>query len=60
VERRDASLDDGFDRLCQAMTTDLAERLCAVIMSQLVGHEQVHDDIAILTVSREAAARTTG
>jgi serine phosphatase RsbU (regulator of sigma subunit) len=60
VERRDASLDDGFDRLCEAMTTDRAERLCAVIMSQLVGREQVRDDIAILTVSREAVAGTTG
>ncbi len=60
VERRDASLDDGFDRLCKAMTTDHAERLCAVIMSQLVGRDQVNDDIAILTVSREAAAQTTG
>jgi hypothetical protein len=42
------------------MTTDRAERLCAVIMSQLVGREQVRDDIAILTVSREAVAETTG
>lgn len=60
VERRDASLDDGFDRLCEAMTTDHAERLCAVIMARLVGRDQIHDDIAILTVSREAADRTGG
>jgi sigma-B regulation protein RsbU (phosphoserine phosphatase) len=60
VERRNASLDDGFDRLCQAMTTERAERLCAVIMSQLIGHDQVHDDIAILTISREAVLPATG
>ncbi|GAA1201355.1 PP2C family protein-serine/threonine phosphatase [Pseudonocardia alaniniphila] len=60
VERRSASLDDGFDRLCEAMTTDNAERLCAVIMAQLVGRDLVHDDIAILTVSREAVPPTNG
>ncbi|WP_433288120.1 PP2C family protein-serine/threonine phosphatase [Pseudonocardia sp. CA-142604] len=60
VERRGESLDDGFDRLRQAMTTDRAERLCAVIMAQLVGRDQAYDDIAILTVSREATDRSIG
>jgi sigma-B regulation protein RsbU (phosphoserine phosphatase) len=55
IERRDASLDAGLDRLRQAMTPDHAEAVCATIMSQLVGRDQIHDDIAILTVSRQPA-----
>jgi sigma-B regulation protein RsbU (phosphoserine phosphatase) len=57
VERRDSSIDAGFDRLRQAMSTDSAERLCATVMSQLIGRDQIHDDIAILIVSREAAVQ---
>jgi sigma-B regulation protein RsbU (phosphoserine phosphatase) len=53
IERRDASLDAGLDRLRQAMTPDRAGPACAAIMSQLVGSDRIRDDIAILTLSRE-------
>ncbi|WP_433274539.1 PP2C family protein-serine/threonine phosphatase [Pseudonocardia xinjiangensis] len=58
VERRNASLDAGFDRLRHAMVPERAEAACAAIMLQMVGREQVHDDIAILTVSRDHAPPT--
>jgi phosphoserine phosphatase RsbU/P len=53
VERRDASLDAGFDQLRQAMIPGPAESVCATVMSRLIGRDKIDDDIAVLILSRE-------
>jgi phosphoserine phosphatase RsbU/P len=53
VERRDQSLDHGLARLCQAVTAEHPDHVCAAVMSALVGAEPAHDDIALLTFRRQ-------
>jgi sigma-B regulation protein RsbU (phosphoserine phosphatase) len=53
VERRDQSLDHGLARLCQAVTAEYPDHVCAAVMSALVGAEPAHDDIALLTFRRQ-------
>jgi serine phosphatase RsbU (regulator of sigma subunit) len=50
VERRDADIDAGLERLRRAMRAERAETLIATIMAELVGRDQAHDDIAVLAV----------
>jgi phosphoserine phosphatase RsbU/P len=54
VERRDELIDDGLDRLCQAVTAQPAEAACAAVMGAMVGNEPTRDDIALLMVRRQA------
>ncbi|WP_232666860.1 PP2C family protein-serine/threonine phosphatase [Pseudonocardia sp. TRM90224] len=51
VERRNASIDDGLDKLLRAMPVAPPEIVCATVMAQMVGREQVNDDIAVLAMS---------
>ena len=51
VERRKSPVDVGLERLRAAMFTGHAEKVCAAVMSRLVGSEIANDDIAILTLS---------
>jgi phosphoserine phosphatase RsbU/P len=50
VERRDEPIDDGITRLCQAVTPEPPEDVCAWTMQALVGHQHPGDDIALLVL----------
>src|SRR5699024_8653803 len=56
VERSDSTLDAGEDRLCRAVSADSAESVCTTVMDTLLGEHSVEDDVALLTVSRQAPA----
>jgi hypothetical protein len=47
---------EGLARLCQAVTTQPAEDVCASVMSTLVGADAAHDDIALLAFRRQPEA----
>ena len=53
VERPEVSLDEGLDRLCQAVTADPPEAVCGSVMAAMVGTEPTRDDIALLVLRRE-------
>lgn len=55
VERRDADIDVGLQRLRAAAKAGPAEAVTATIMAELVGRDPAQDDIAILAVSRRPA-----
>jgi phosphoserine phosphatase RsbU/P len=57
VERRDQPLDHGLARLCQAVTAEHPDHVCASVMSALVGAEPAHDDVALLTFRRQQPGR---
>jgi phosphoserine phosphatase RsbU/P len=50
VERRGRFIDDGLDRLCQLVTADAPEAVCATVMAAMVGNEAAPDDIALLII----------
>ena len=52
VERRGVSLDDRFDLLCSAVTSDAPETVCATVMSRLIGAEPPGDDVSLLIARR--------
>jgi sigma-B regulation protein RsbU (phosphoserine phosphatase) len=52
IERRTESIEDGLDRLCQAVKAQSPDVACAAVMSALVGGEEVRDDIALLMLRR--------
>jgi serine phosphatase RsbU (regulator of sigma subunit) len=56
IERRDAPIDVGLDRLCATVGNGDPERECSLVMAGLVGTTVPADDIAILVVKRLAPA----
>jgi sigma-B regulation protein RsbU (phosphoserine phosphatase) len=52
IERRGEPIDDGLDRLCQAVTAQPPDAACAAVMAALVGSQPARDDIALLMVRR--------
>jgi sigma-B regulation protein RsbU (phosphoserine phosphatase) len=58
VERPGELIDDGLDRLCQAVTAQPPEMACAAVMRALVGSEPARDDIALLMIQRHAGRET--
>jgi serine phosphatase RsbU (regulator of sigma subunit) len=50
VERRDELIDDGLNRLCQAVTPGPAEDVCVSAMQAMVGRRSPGDDIALLVL----------
>jgi phosphoserine phosphatase RsbU/P len=54
VERPGEVIDEGLDRLCQAVTAQSPEMACAAVMGALVGSEPARDDIALLMIRRDA------
>jgi sigma-B regulation protein RsbU (phosphoserine phosphatase) len=52
IERRNQTIDDGLDRLCQAVTAQAPDAACAAVMAALVGSGPVRDDIALLMIRR--------
>ncbi len=58
VERPGELIDEGLDRLCQAVTAQPPEMACAAVMRALVGSEPARDDIALLMIQRHAGRET--
>ena len=54
IERPGEVIDDGLNRLCQAVTAQSPEAACAAVMHALVGSGPARDDIALLMVRRQA------
>ena len=53
IERPGQLIDDGLDRLCQAVAAESPEAACAAVMGALVGSEPARDDIAVLIFRRQ-------
>jgi putative methionine-R-sulfoxide reductase with GAF domain len=53
VERPESPLDEGLTSLCQAVTAEPPEDVCATVMAAMVGAESARDDIALLVLRRE-------
>jgi phosphoserine phosphatase RsbU/P len=53
VERPESPLDEGLASLCQAVTAEPPEDVCASVMAAMVGTESARDDIALLVLRRE-------
>jgi phosphoserine phosphatase RsbU/P len=53
VERRDYPLDEGIDRLCEALVPRAPEVACSAVMGALIGAEEAQDDVALLIVRRQ-------
>jgi serine phosphatase RsbU (regulator of sigma subunit) len=54
IERRDTPTEVTLTRLCEAITLDAPDQVCAAVMNALVGRQAVPDDVALLTVRRAA------
>jgi hypothetical protein len=54
VERRNVDLQARLDRLAAAVPADDADAVCAAVMHELIGHDSVPDDVALLAVRRTA------
>jgi phosphoserine phosphatase RsbU/P len=52
IERRGQPIEDGLERLCQAVTPQPPGAACAEVMAALVGSEPAPDDIALLMFRR--------
>jgi serine phosphatase RsbU (regulator of sigma subunit) len=55
IERRDESLEQGFDRLQRCVVAEHPEVVCQRVMSALIGRSEVQDDVAILALRRRRA-----
>jgi len=55
IERRGRLIDDGLTRLCQVVTPQEPQVMCATVMTALVGSEPPRDDIALLAFRRKPA-----
>jgi serine phosphatase RsbU (regulator of sigma subunit) len=60
IERRGELIDDGFARLCRAVTAQPAEDACAVVMQELAGRGPARDDIALLMLRRQPGHVSNG
>jgi phosphoserine phosphatase RsbU/P len=58
VERPGEVIDEGLDRLCQAVTAQSPEAACAAVMGAMVGSEPARDDIALLMIRHHAGRET--
>ncbi len=54
VERPDATVTSGIDRLCEVLFPGPPERVSAAVMAAMVGREPVEDDVALLLLRRSA------
>jgi serine phosphatase RsbU (regulator of sigma subunit) len=54
IERRDETLDQGFERLRLAVVAGRPEVVCQQVMAAVVGAREPQDDIAILAIRRGA------
>lgn len=58
IERPGEIIDDGLERLCQAVTAQSPEAACAAVMRALAGREPARDDIALLMIRRQDGRET--
>jgi GAF domain-containing protein len=54
VERRDESLEEGFERLRSVVTPDDPEVVCRRVIDTVIGDWSPQDDVALLAVQRRA------
>ncbi|SNT16993.1 GAF domain-containing protein [Actinomadura meyerae] len=52
IERRDASLNTGIERLRRAVSAGPPEAVGAAVMTALIGRERAEDDVALLIIRR--------
>jgi serine phosphatase RsbU (regulator of sigma subunit) len=52
VERKEHSIDEGLEKLCEAMFLGMPEAVSATIMAKLVGNHPTDDDVALLLIRR--------
>ena len=57
IERRDQPIDVGLQRLCEAIPHAHPQVVCSRIMGHLVGTNPPQDDIALVTIGRQAQTR---
>jgi serine phosphatase RsbU (regulator of sigma subunit) len=58
IEHPGELIDDGLERLCQAVTAQRPEAACAAVTAALIGSEPARDDIALLMIRRDAERNT--
>jgi serine phosphatase RsbU (regulator of sigma subunit) len=56
IERRGELIDDALTRLCQAVTAEPPESVCATVMGAMVDRGPAADDIALLVFRRQPSA----
>jgi sigma-B regulation protein RsbU (phosphoserine phosphatase) len=56
IERRDRLIDDALTRLCQVVTAEPPESICATVMGAMIGSEPAIDDVALLVFRRQPSA----
>jgi phosphoserine phosphatase RsbU/P len=56
IERRGQLIDDSLTRLCQVVTAELPESVCASVMGAMIGSEPALDDVALLVFRRRPTA----
>ena len=52
VERRDHTIDDGLNRLCESTFAGSPDMVCAGVMASMIGRDEAGDDVALLAVRR--------
>jgi hypothetical protein len=52
VERRDVDIDTRLDQLARAVPAAHPEAVCAAVMHEMIGHDLVLDDVAVLAARR--------
>nr|BFE38033.1 SpoIIE family protein phosphatase [Actinomadura rugatobispora] len=53
VERRGSAINDGIDRLCEAVFAGPPEAVSAAVMAALIGRRPAQDDVALLLLRRD-------
>jgi phosphoserine phosphatase RsbU/P len=56
IERRGQLIDDALTRLCQVVTVEPPESVCASVMGAMIGSEPALDDVALLVLRRQPSA----
>jgi phosphoserine phosphatase RsbU/P len=56
IERRGQLIDDALTRLCQVVTAEPPESVCASVMAAMIGSEPALDDVALLVLRRQPSA----
>lgn len=56
IERRGQLIDDALTRLCQVVTAEAPESVCASVMGAMIGSVPALDDVALLVFRRQPTA----
>jgi phosphoserine phosphatase RsbU/P len=60
VERPNVVIDENIERLRTAVTAQASEAVCVDVMQQLVGFDNVEDDVAVLVMRRLPTSQLEG